>query len=54
VRQIPSTVRHSQQPRASVATANDEQHGLMRGVVHGMILSLAVWTAALYLTLGLR
>jgi hypothetical protein len=32
------------------AVAADEQHMLVRGVVHGVILSMVVWTAALYLT----
>jgi hypothetical protein len=37
------------------ATAEaDEQHAPMRGLVHGVILSMAVWTAALYITLVLR
>jgi hypothetical protein len=47
-------MHHSHQSRVKVAAADDEQHALMRGVVHGVILSLAVWTAVLYLALGLR
>ncbi len=37
----------------AVAAAADEQHAVMRGVVHSIILSMAAWTAALYLTLVL-
>jgi hypothetical protein len=32
----------------------NEQHALMRGLVHGVILSLVVWTVAIYLTLAFR
>jgi hypothetical protein len=35
-------------------TEADEQHALMRGLVHGVILSLMVWTSLLYLTLSVR
>ena len=38
----------------SCVTATDDQHALMRGLVHGVILSMVVWTAAFYLTLTLR
>jgi hypothetical protein len=36
--------------RARAAAVSDDQHALMRGVVHGVVLSMFVWTAALYLT----
>jgi hypothetical protein len=39
------------QTRGRSATMSDDQHALMRGVVHGVILSVFLWTAALYLTL---
>jgi hypothetical protein len=54
VRQISSTTQSSHQAHARIAAAEDEQHALMRGLVHGVILSMVVWTAALYLTLILR
>jgi hypothetical protein len=38
----------------SCVTATDDQHAVMRGLVHGVILSMVVWTAAFYLTLALR
>ncbi len=36
-----------------IAAANDQQR-MMRGLVHGLILSLAIWLAAGYLTFILR
>jgi hypothetical protein len=36
------------------ARVSNEQHALMRGLAHGVALSMVVWTAALYLTLILR
>ena len=34
--------------------ALSRQRGIMRGVVHGILLSLAIWVAAGYLTFILR
>jgi hypothetical protein len=34
--------------------AASRQHGMMRGLIHGVILSLIVWLAAGYLALILR
>jgi hypothetical protein len=53
VRQISSNVQIPHQTRGRSAAVTDDQHALMRGVVHGVILSVFVWTAALYLTLVL-
>ena len=52
--QISSTTQSSHQAHVRIAAAEDEQQALMRGLVHGVILSMVVWTAALYLTLILR
>ena len=46
-------VQQIDQSRAEVAVADNEEHALVRGVVHGLILSLAIWTGVLYLTLSL-
>lgn len=35
--------------QARVIAATDEQQALMRGVVHGVILSSGIWAAAIYL-----
>jgi hypothetical protein len=48
------TTAKSPRDARSQAVAVPEQHTLMRGVVHGVLLSMVVWTAALYLTLTLR
>ncbi len=53
VRQISSTGQTTNQTRGRGAAVSDDQQALMRGVVHGVILSVFVWTAALYLTLVL-
>jgi hypothetical protein len=54
VRQTSSTVQLTHHARGQATTQRDEQHALMRGLVHGVILSMVVWTAALYVTLALR
>jgi hypothetical protein len=54
VRQISSTIQSTHQARDHSAAVTDDQYALMRGVVHGVILSMILWTAALYLTLALR
>jgi hypothetical protein len=51
VRQISSTVQVSHHAKRQVAVAEHEQDTLMRGLVHGVILSTVVWTAALYVIL---
>jgi hypothetical protein len=54
-------VRHKQsrtqsilQAPARAAICYDDQQALMRGLVHGLILSAALWTAAFCLTFVLR
>lgn len=54
MRHIQSTTQSVLQTPPRAAICYDEQHALMRGLVHGLILSAALWTAALYLTLVLR
>jgi hypothetical protein len=53
VRQISLTVQTRNPTPGRSAAVSDDQQALMRGVVHGVILSVFVWTAALYLTLVL-
>jgi hypothetical protein len=53
VRQISPTMQTPNQPRGRSTAVTDDQHALMRGLVHGVILSVFVWTAAVYLTLAL-
>jgi len=56
VRQFQPTGQFAAQarPRMRARVAANNQHGMMRGLIHGVILSLAVWLAAGYLTLILR
>jgi hypothetical protein len=54
VRRTSSTMQSIDRARGQATTEADEQHALMRGLVHGMILSMVIWTAILYLTLGLQ
>lgn len=51
MRQTSSTMHSSHHTRSQAAAAEDEQNMLMRGLVHGVILSIAVWTAGLYVLL---
>jgi hypothetical protein len=53
VRHISSNTQTPNQPRGRSAAVTDDQYALMRGLVHGVILSVFVWTAAVYLTLAL-
>ncbi len=53
MRQITSTAQNPNQTLGRSAAVSDDQHALMRGVVHGVILSVFAWTAAVYLTLVL-
>jgi hypothetical protein len=53
VRQVSSTIQSPHHAQRQVAAAEDEQNMLMRGLVHGVILSIVVWTAALYTILFL-
>jgi hypothetical protein len=46
----PSVNRPTQQARVAVG----QHHRMMRGLVHGIVLSLAIWLAAGYLTFILR
>jgi hypothetical protein len=52
VRRSSSTGRSAIYGRTKVAS--DDQNGMMRGLVHGLILSLAIWVVAGYLTFILR
>jgi hypothetical protein len=54
VRQIPSSTQSTIQGRRRDGEAATGQPALMRGLVHGIILSMIVWVAAGYLTLVLR
>jgi hypothetical protein len=54
VRQNSSTVQLKDQAGGRCVTETDDQRALMRGLAHGVILSMGIWTAALYLTLVLR
>ena len=54
MRQVSSTLQSTDEQRDRSVSVADEQHALMRGVIHGVILSLAMWTAALYFVLALR
>jgi hypothetical protein len=54
VRQNSSAVQSDDQECGRDVTATDEHHAATRGIVHGVILSMVVWTAALYLILTLR
>lgn len=54
VRHVPSTMESRARARAGVAAVPREQHSLMRGLAHGVILSIFVWMAAGYLTFALR
>jgi hypothetical protein len=54
VRHIPSTTRTTVQASHGDAEAAVGQNALMRGLVHGIILSMIVWLTAGYLTLALR
>ena len=51
---VSHTMQSNRRMIARTGVAENEQHALMRGLVHGVILSLVVWTAAIYLTLVLR
>jgi hypothetical protein len=54
VQQTSTTVHSHDQVSDRCVTATDDGHALIRGLVHGLILSMAMWTAALYVTLALR
>jgi hypothetical protein len=54
VRQTSSPVQSIDRARDHATTGANEQHALMRGLVHAVILSMVAWTAALYVTLFLR
>lgn len=54
MRQISATMQSSRPGHGSSAAETDDQHALMRGVVHGVLLSMIVWTAALSVALALR
>ncbi len=54
MRRTSSTVQSIDRARGEATTEADEQHALMRGLIHGAILSMMIWTAILYLTLVLH
>jgi len=45
---------HGQAHAGCQAVAIAEQHALKRGLANSLVLSMVLWTAALYLTLALR
>ena len=53
MRQVSSAMQSPHHAQSQVAAAEDEQSMLMRGLVHGVILSIVVWTAAWYTILVL-
>ncbi len=54
MRQNSSSARSIDRPHAYAVTETAEQYGLKRGLWNGVVLSMAVWTAVLYLTLVTR
>jgi hypothetical protein len=66
VRQAPSTVQSAIQQHQLMSAANggrltpeaqltlDDHHLMMRGLVHGVLLSLVVWAAIGYVVFTLR
>jgi hypothetical protein len=54
VQQNYSTTRPPTRPAGRAAAATDHQNSLLRGLTYGIILSMAVWTVAGYLTFALR
>lgn len=54
VRRFPPMMQTPIQARPRTRMALSRQRGIMRGVVHGILLSLAIWVAAGYLTFILR
>ena len=54
MQQFTSTTKTISHSRARVVAAADDQQALMRGLVNGIILSMALWIAAGYLTFVLR
>jgi hypothetical protein len=54
VRQIPSAAQSTQHTRAVAWSVDNDQQAMIRGLVHGVLLSLAVWVIAGYVTFALR
>jgi hypothetical protein len=54
VRQTSSTVQSADYARGRPDQGADHPDALMRGLIHGVILSIMVWTGVLYLALVLR
>ena len=54
MRRVPPTVRYHGRCRPIAIAAADDRHLLMRGLAHGIILSLGMWVAAGYLVFILR
>lgn len=54
MRQNPAVTRSAAPTGAQARLATCDQDRMMRGLVHGVILSLAVWVTAGYVTLILR
>ncbi|MEA2741314.1 MAG: hypothetical protein QOH05_4621 [Acetobacteraceae bacterium] len=54
MRQSSPTARSATHSRPGTSTAIDHQDRMIRGLVHGVILSLAVWIAAGWLTFMLH
>ena len=54
MRQVPALTRSAASNGSQAKVAIYDQDRMMRGLVHGVILSLAVWLTAGYVTLILR
>ena len=54
MRQIPAINRSRPLTGSQVKLATCDQERMMRGLVHGVILSLVVWVTAGYVTFVLR
>ncbi|WP_428532853.1 hypothetical protein [Rhodopila sp.] len=54
MRQIPAITRSRPPTGAQAKLATCDQERMMRGLIHGVILSLAVWVTAGYVTFVLR
>ena len=54
MRQVPALTRSAASHGSQTKIAIHDQDGMMRGLMHGMILSLGVWLTAGYVTFILR
>ena len=54
MRNFQSMSHSARQKRARAVASSGDQHRMTRGLVNGLILSLAIWLAAGYLTVILH